>query len=152
MADHVPPARRTEIMRAIKGKHTAPEIVVRKAAHKLGLRFRLHVKRLPGKPDLVFPKWRTVVFVNGCFWHRHPGCKKTSTPKTNIEFWEKKFANNVLRDETNYRLLEEQGWRVIVLWQCQIHTMKDAIVELVHHFSHIKEPSPKQINVTLPEL
>lgn len=134
MVDRVSPQRRTEIMRAVRSKDTGPEILVRKAAYRLGLRFRLYAKHLPGKPDLVFRKWKTVVFVNGCFWHRHPGCKKSSIPKTNVEFWLKKFSDNVRRDEANYRKLEELGWHVVVLWQCQIRTIDEAVALLKPHF------------------
>lgn len=134
MVDHVSPERRTQIMRSIRSKDTGPEILVRKAAYRLGLRFRLHVKHLPGKPDLVFKKWSTVLFVNGCFWHRHPGCKKASDPKTRSQFWQKKFADNVRRDESNYRALVDAGWRVVVLWQCQVRTIEAATVLLEHYF------------------
>lgn len=134
MVDHVTPVQRTEIMRAVRSKDTAPEVLVRRAAHSLGLRFRLHAKELPGKPDLVFKKWATVLFVNGCFWHRHPSCKKASNPKTNVQFWQDKFANNVRRDQTNYQLLEEAGWRVVVLWQCQVRTFEEAVSVLRSYF------------------
>jgi DNA mismatch endonuclease, patch repair protein len=107
-------------MSAIGGKNTAPEILVRKAAHRLGLRFRLHATRLPGRPDLVFPKWKTVVFVNGCFWHRHRGCKKATVPKSNTGFWKRKFRENVRRDAENCERLVDLGWRVVMLWQCEL--------------------------------
>jgi DNA mismatch endonuclease (patch repair protein) len=136
MVDHVSPERRSGIMRAVRGKNSGPEILVRKAAYRLGLRFRLHVKRLPGTPDLVFRKWRTAVFVNGCFWHRHHGCKKSSFPKTNGEFWRKKFSDNVHRDATNYRRLTALGWKVVVLWQCQVRTVDEAVVLLRQHFEN----------------
>lgn len=134
MVDRISPQRRTEIMRAVRSKDTLPEILVRKAAHRLGLRFRLHAKHLPGRPDLVFRRWHTVVFVNGCFWHRHRGCKKASLPKTNVEFWQKKFAENERRDEVNYRRLAESGWRVVVLWQCQVRTIEEAVALLGRRF------------------
>lgn len=126
MADHVAADKRSAIMRLIKGKNTAPELIVRKAAHRLGLRFRLHGRKLPGSPDLVLPKWRTVVFVNGCFWHRHPGCRRTTIPKSNVGFWVEKFRANVARDERNYAKLAELGWRVVVLWQCQVRSIESA--------------------------
>lgn len=134
MVDRISPERRTEIMRTVRSKNTGPEILVRKAAYRLGLRFRLHAKHLPGKPDLVFRKWNTVVFVNGCFWHRHLGCKKASLPKTNVEFWQKKFTDNVRRDEVNYRRLAESGWRVVVLWQCHVRTIEEAAALLGQYF------------------
>jgi DNA mismatch endonuclease, patch repair protein len=107
-------------MRAVRGKHTKPEMVVRKAAHRLGLRFRLHRKDLPGRPDLVFPKWRTVVFVNGCFWHGHDGCRRAKLPSSNVAFWREKLSANVERDQRNYRELSKLGWHVEVIWQCDI--------------------------------
>lgn len=122
MTDHVSPARRSVIMSAVRGKHTVPEMLVRRAAHKLGLRFRLHRRDLPGRPDLVLPKHKTVVFVNGCFWHRHQGCKKASLPKSNVQFWMNKFEANKKRDLTNYAKLKALGWRVVVVWQCQVRS------------------------------
>lgn len=134
MADTVSPERRSAIMRSVRHKHTSPEILVRRAAHKLGLRFRLHKSGLPGRPDLVLRKWRTVVFVNGCFWHRHPGCKRTTTPKSNIEFWERKFTENVERDGANYARLTAMGWRVVVIWQCEVRTPALALEILRGYF------------------
>ena len=92
---------------------------VRRLAHAMGLRFRLHRKDLPGKPDLAFPKHRAVLFVHGCFWHRHPGCPKASTPKSRTEFWNAKFASNVERDRRNEEALRTQGWRVFAIWECE---------------------------------
>jgi len=108
------------MMSRIRSKNTKPEILVRKWLHKQGFRFRLHQKDLPGKPDIVLPKYRTVIFVHGCFWHRHPGCKKTTTPSTNTEFWEEKFRKNVDRDVRNRETLEALGWKVIVVWECEV--------------------------------
>lgn len=113
-------------MAAVRGKDTAPEMLVRKAAHALGLRFRLHDRRLPGRPDLVFARWRTVVFVNGCFWHGHPGCRHATRPKSNVRFWAEKIDANIERDAANYAHLAELGWRVVVLWQCEIRTAGQA--------------------------
>lgn len=107
-------------MSAVKSKNTKPEILVRKALHSMGYRFRLHVKDLPGKPDIVLPKYKTVIFVNGCFWHRHEGCKYASTPTTNVDFWEAKFKENTTRDKQKTVLLESDGWKVVVLWTCEI--------------------------------
>lgn len=100
-------------------KHTCPELVVRRTVQSLGLRFRLRRKDLPGQPNLVFPKYRTVAFVNGCFWHRHPGWKKASMPKSNVDFWRGKFVRNVERDAKNCTSLEAAGWRVIIICECQ---------------------------------
>jgi len=107
-------------MAAIHGKDTAPELAVRRILHAMGLRFRLHRKDLPGRPDIVLPRHRTVVFVHGCFWHRHEGCRYTTTPKTRLEFWQAKFDANVARDHRNRIALEEMGWRGLVVWECEL--------------------------------
>ena len=104
-------------MSRVRGKHTSPEMRVRRAAHNLGLRFRLHRKNLPGQPDLVFPKRRIALFVHGCFWHRHPGCSKASTSKSRTSYWQDKFTTNVARDADNRRQLEALGWRVVIIWE-----------------------------------
>lgn len=106
-------------MSGIRGRDTKPELIVRSYLHKAGLRFRLHTN-LRGKPDLVFPKYRTVVFVHGCFWHRHERCKYAATPSSNTAFWKKKFAENVERDEAVQKALRKAGWRVLILWECQL--------------------------------
>lgn len=105
-------------MASIRGKNTLPELRVRRAAHALGLRFRLHSASLPGRPDLAFPRWKTVIFVHGCFWHRH-GCGAGNMPKTNPEYWRQKFERNLARDRKNIRDLHKLGWRVAVIWECQ---------------------------------
>lgn len=106
-------------MARISCKGTKPELTVRKLAHSLGYRFRLHRRDLPGSPDLVFPGRKLVLFVHGCFWHRHEGCRFAYTPKSNVEFWQTKFKNNVARDERAERELERLGWRVATLWECE---------------------------------
>jgi len=118
--DVVDKATRSRMMSGIRGKNTKPELIVRSFLHRAGLRFRLHAK-LPGKPDLVFPKYRTVVFVHGCFWHRHDGCRYTTTPASNPGFWQKKFAANVRRDMKVRQQLEDLSWRVLVIWACQLN-------------------------------
>ncbi len=135
MVDHVDASKRASIMSAIRGKDTKPEMLVRRAAHALGLRFRLHDRRLPGRPDLVFARWRTVVFVHGCFWHRHPGCRKTGMPKSNVDFWTRKFEDNVRRDASNQAALEHLGWRVVVLWECQVRSPQAALEAVAEAFS-----------------
>ena len=114
-------------MRAVRSKNTKPEILVRKAAHRMGLRFRIHRSNLPGRPDLVFPKRRTVAFVNGCFWHAHPRCSRAALPKSNIDFWREKIAENRLRDRRNYARLKKLGWKVVVIWQCEIKNFEAAL-------------------------
>lgn len=119
MTDTLNPERRSWLMSRVRGKNTKPEIVVRQVAHALGLRFRLQRKDLPGRPDLVFPKHSLALFVHGCFWHRHAGCTKASTPKTRPEFWADKFAANIARDIKVTERLVEAGWRVEVVWECE---------------------------------
>ncbi|UFW43320.1 very short patch repair endonuclease [Bradyrhizobium sp. WSM471] len=106
-------------MAQVKSKNTTPEVLVRRAAHAMGLRFRLHRKDLPGKPDLVFPKWRVAVFVNGCFWHCHVGCGRARVPRSNKAYWVRKLDRNVQRDRQTTRSLRKAGWRVIVIWECE---------------------------------
>ncbi|MDW9573367.1 DNA mismatch endonuclease Vsr [Sinorhizobium meliloti] len=119
MVDRLTSERRSWLMSRVRGKNTTPEMRVRKAAHALGFRFRLHRKDLSGCPDLVFPKLKTVVFVHGCFWHRHPGCRKASIPKSRPEYWDAKFAANVQRDARNQSELERLGWSIAVIWECE---------------------------------
>ena len=118
-ADVVTPEQRSSNMSKIKGTNTKPEMIVRSMCHELGLRYRLHRKDLPGTPDLVFPKHRLCLFVHGCFWHRHPGCKYAYTPKSRLDFWLPKLAKNVERDINAQRALEVSGWRVSIIWECQ---------------------------------
>ena len=118
--DTLDPVRRSANMAKVRGKDTGPELRVRTVAHRMGLRFRLHRRDLPGKPDLVFPKHRLAVFVHGCFWHRHEGCRRATMPSTRREFWEAKFAATVERDARQTAALENAGWRVLVLWECEL--------------------------------
>jgi len=124
MADTVTKKRRSEIMASVGQKDTKPELIVRSFLHRKGLRYRLHVKDLPGKPDLVFPRFKTALFVNGCFWHGHQdqNCKLARTPKSNVDFWVKKVETNRERDHRNWAHLEESGWTVIVVWECELST------------------------------
>ena len=107
-------------MRQVKGRDTSPEKIVRSLLHRMGYRFRLQRDDLPGKPDIVLPRLKTVVFVNGCFWHRHSGCKRATTPATNVDYWQTKFARNVARDARNQAELEKMGWRVVIVWECEL--------------------------------
>jgi len=120
MADFLTPAERSERMSRIRGRDTRPELMLRKVLHGLGLRYRLHTPGLPGKPDLVFPRYRTVVLVHGCFWHRHAGCSIATTPKSNVPFWLGKFKKNIARDARVTTALENAGWRVLVAWECEL--------------------------------
>jgi DNA mismatch endonuclease (patch repair protein) len=119
MADITDRATRSRMMSSIRGKDTRPELRVRSHLHRAGLRFRLHVRELPGSPDLVRPRHRVAIFVNGCYWHRHPRCSRATTPRTNVEFWMTKFAGNVARDRRKTAELRKLGWRVIVCWECR---------------------------------
>ena len=122
MADFLTPADRSVRMSRVRGKDTLPEVRLRRALHQLGLRYRMNVGDLPGRPDLVFPRHRAVVFVHGCYWHRHEGCKAASTPATNVDFWQAKFTRNIERDRQATRLLEASGWRVLVAWECEFRS------------------------------
>ncbi len=104
---------------SVRSSNTKPEILVRKLLHSMGYRFRLHYKDLPGKPDIVLPKYRKVILVHGCYWHRHEGCSMTSEPKKNRPYWDKKFERNKNRDNMNYRALSDLGWKVMVIWECE---------------------------------
>ena len=120
MADNVSKEKRSYIMSRIMGKDTKPEILVRSYLFSKGLRFRKNDKRYPGRPDVVLPKYNTVVFVHGCFWHLHEGCKYASMPKSNVEYWENKLYGNRERDERNRKELEDMGWNVITIWECNL--------------------------------
>lgn len=120
MADIVSPEKRSEMMSGIRGKDTKPELTVRRLLHRLGYRFRLHRKDLPGKPDIVLPKWRTVIFINGCYWHGHEDCHLFRPPKTRTKFWTNKIAGNRARDERNYIALRDAGWKTLIIWECAI--------------------------------
>ena len=134
MADTVSKEKRSEIMSHVTGKETKPEIIVRKYLFARGLRYRKYVKRLPGTPDIVFPKYKTAVFVNGCFWHGHKGCKYSHLPSSNFEYWEKKIADNIERDERKKRELEGLGYRVLIIWQCQLKSnTKIETLEALYH-------------------
>lgn len=129
MVDTISEERRSWNMSRIKGRNTGPELRLRSLLHRAGFRFRLHAKDLPGKPDIVLPKYRTAIFVHGCFWHRHEGCRNATTPSTRTEFWQDKFNGNVERDRRNRAALETAGWTVITVWECDLKVDADRIVE-----------------------
>lgn len=135
MADKLTPERRSANMARIRSKDTKPELIVRRMAHGLGYRFRLHRKDLPGKPDLVFPALRAVIFVHGCFWHGHPdpACREAVPPKSRLEYWGPKLARNKERDAVNVAALEAAGWRVLTLWECEIRD-REAITGRLREF------------------
>ncbi|MEH0021451.1 MAG: very short patch repair endonuclease [Desulfobacter sp.] len=117
--DKITPEQRSKNMAAVKNKNTTPEVRVRKALHSMGYRFRLHRNDLPGCPDIVLPKYKWCIFVHGCFWHQHPGCKRATFPETRKEFWELKFKKNKERDELAVDSLKKLGWKPIVIWECE---------------------------------
>ena len=119
MTDTLTPERRSENMRRIRAVDTSPELIVRRLAHALGFRFRLHARNLPGKPDLVFPRLRKIILVHGCFWHAHEGCAESHVPKTRLEYWGPKLKGNQRRDDANRARLEELGWKILVVWECE---------------------------------
>ena len=128
--------QRSKNMSAIKSKNTKPEIKVRKILHSMGYRFRLHSKDLPGSPDIVLPKYKTVIFVHGCFWHRHENCKYASTPKTRQEFWNKKFTTNIERDLQIKEKIRVTDWRSVVIWECEtknIDNLKGRIIDIFNY-------------------
>ncbi len=131
MVDIVDPKTRSRMMSGIRGKDTKPEMIVRRALHRAGYRYRLHVKNLPGEPDIVLPKYKTVIFVHGCFWHCHD-CKNFKWPKTRREFWQKKIKGNVERDKLHYEDILKLGWKVLVMWECEIKSHGNKIIEQVN--------------------
>lgn len=137
MTDIVSKKKRSTMMSGISSKDTKPEMIVRKSLHQAGYRFRLHQRNLPGKPDLVMPKYRLSIFIHGCFWHRHRGCRYAYQPKTRKEFWQNKFKQNIIRDEKNISKLLCGGWRVVVVWECFIREKKHhEIIEALQHAIH----------------
>lgn len=123
MVDTISASERSHVMSLVKGKNTRPEMVVRRMVHGAGFRYRLHGAKLPGKPDLVFSRKRKVIFVHGCFWHRHEGCALARIPKSNQEFWLTKLEGNKERDESNLRKLHEIGWETLVVWECELRDL-----------------------------
>lgn len=138
MADTLSPQERSERMSLIRGTGSAPEMKLRRLVHGMGFRYRLHVKELPGKPDLVFPSRSAVIFMHGCFWHRHKGCKLARLPKSKLGFWNPKLEENRKRDLRNQRRLRDLGWRVLVVWECQM-VDADRVSEVVREFLQKQE-------------
>lgn len=131
MPDIVSPETRSRMMAGIRGKDTKPELLLRRALHRDGFRYRLHAKNLPGRPDLVFPRYKAAVFIHGCFWHGHEGCKYFKVPSTRPEFWEAKILGNRERDERRRDELEQAGWRTAVVWECATrHELLEAVAVL----------------------
>lgn len=132
MADVHDKETRSYNMSKIRGKDTKPEMIVRKFLHSMGFRYRLHDKKLPGKPDIVLPKYKTVINIHGCFWHGHEGCKYFVIPKTRTEWWMEKIMNTKNKDLANYQKLNEEGWKIIVIWECELKTkLEDTLNNLI---------------------
>lgn len=129
MADVFDSAKRKQIMSHVRSKNTAPEVKLRSILHRNGFRFRLNRKDLPGKPDIVLPKYKAVIFVHGCFWHGH-NCKRGQRPKTNMEFWNKKIEGNMQRDKLDVTKLRELGWRVLIVWECELKKQNQDVLLL----------------------
>lgn len=141
MPDVMTPEQRSSCMSHIRSKNTKPEILVRKELFSRGFRYRINVSGLPGKPDIVLPKYRTVIFVNGCFWHGHSGCRYFVLPKTNPTFWEQKIRSNQQRDKDDKVILESMGWQVLTIWECQLK--KDCIERTVSDIVlHLQKAQP----------
>lgn len=121
--DTMSSAQRSATMRSIKGKNTKPEMIVRRLLHASGYRYRVHCREIPGTPDIAFTKRRKVIFIHGCFWHRHAGCARASTPKTNASFWENKFLKNIERDKRVQNELKHGGWSFLIIWECEIRNL-----------------------------
>lgn len=140
MADVKTPEQRSRNMAAIKGKDTKPEMIVRKYLFSRGLRFRVQVRKLPGKPDIVLPKYKTAIFVNGCFWHGHEGCKYFRLPKSNVEFWKEKIERNLERDKESMQALFDLGWKVIRVWECELRNKANREDTLNKIYTSITSP------------
>ena len=142
MADIISKEKRSWVMSRVHGKDTTPERIVRSYLFSRGLRFRLFSKKLPGHPDVVLPKYKAVIEIRGCFWHRHPGCKIASTPKSNIAFWQEKFDRNVARDARNEAAIRALGWRYFVVWECELSRKADRAQRLSDLYDAIVSPAP----------
>lgn len=143
MADIFSKNKRSKIMSKISSKNTKPEIVLRKALFEKGYRYRINYKKLPGSPDIVLPKYKTVIFVHGCFWHAHSNCKEAHLPKTNIEFWRNKINSNIKRDKKTTQLLISLGWNIIIVWECEIKkkNMDSLINKIINSISQEQSKS-----------
>ena len=141
MSDSLSPEKRSWLMSQIHGKDTSIEVKVRKYLFSQGFRYRKNVTSLPGKPDIVFPKYHAVVFIHGCFWHRHEGCKIAHTPHTRQEYWIPKFERNVKNDQKHYKALQELGWRPIVIWECEVNKkqFEETMERLIREIKNTQE-------------
>lgn len=140
MTDVLTSEQRSRCMAAVKGKDTKPEMIVRKYLFSRGLRFRVQVRKLPGKPDIVLPKYKTAIFVNGCFWHGHEGCKYFRLPKSNVEFWKEKIERNIERDRESMQALFDLGWKVVRVWECELRNKANREETLNKIYTSITSP------------
>jgi DNA mismatch endonuclease (patch repair protein) len=145
MSDIVSPALRSKMMRGIKGKNTRPEVTLRKQLFSLGFRFRLHNNKLPGHPDISLPRYHVAIFVHGCFWHRHQGCKLTTIPSNNADFWKSKFQANIDRDQRTQASLNALGWRVGVVWECAMRKRELPAAQLDQLANWIRSDEPDHV-------
>lgn len=141
MADVMTPKQRSRCMAAVKGKDTKPEMIVRKYLFSRGMRFRVQVRKLPGNPDIVLPKYKTVIFVNGCFWHGHEDCKYFRLPKSNVEFWKEKIGRNIERDRESMQALLDLGWKIIRVWECELRNKANREDTLNKIYKSITSPN-----------
>lgn len=141
MADVMTPKQRSRCMAAVKGKDTKPEMIVRKYLFSRGLRFRVQVRKLPGTPDIVLPKYKTAIFVNGCFWHGHEDCKYFRLPKSNVEFWKEKIGRNIERDRESMQALLDLGWKIIRVWECELRNKANREDTLNKIYKSITSPN-----------
>lgn len=148
LVDIVSKEKRASMMASVRQKNTRPEVLLRQALHRLGLRFRIHRRDLPGTPDIVLPSHRTVIFVHGCFWHRHEGCRRTTLPATKTAFWADKFSKNVERDRKVQKALITLNWRVVVIWECQLSTLGSASALAESFFRTLRRKSSRSKRLT----
>lgn len=137
--DKITPEKRSWVMAQVKAQNTRPEKIVRSLLHRLGYRFRLHRKELPGRPDIVLPKYRTAIFVNGCFWHAHPGCKRVRIPEEHREYWLQKLDKNRIRDAKNIMMLKNAGWHVLIIWECELKNVELTQKRLIDFFGLLQD-------------
>jgi len=149
--EETPQEQRSRMMRGIRGSNTQPELQVRKALHAHGFRYRLNAKELPGRPDIVLPKWKAVIFVHGCFWHAHQGCRYFRIPATRTEFWEQKLAANAARDVRQIEQLLAMGWRVLVVWECALKNKNATVLERAAAFVESSDGFAQFSEEALPE-
>jgi DNA mismatch endonuclease, patch repair protein len=145
MVDHISPEHRSRNMSLIRSKDTRPEITVRSVLHRLGYRFRKNVKKLPGTPDIVLPKYKTIIFVHGCFWHCHEGCRKSNKPKSNSDYWNSKLLKNMERDIKHQKNLADLGWQVSVIWECETKNKEDLESKLLN-ILHTAEKNQRKLS------